>query len=56
MSKDDTSIVLPLILNEDESGIFNLIVKYIKANNNFLPLQSYIDFLETNSLNVFSSV
>ena len=56
MSKDDTSIVQPLILNEDESGIFNLIDKYIKANNNFLPLQSYIDFLETNSLNVFSSV
>ena len=30
MSKDDTSIVLPLILNEDESGIFNLIDKEIE--------------------------
>jgi hypothetical protein len=55
MNKDDTS-VLPLILNEDDSGIFNLIDKYIKANNNFLPLQSYVDFLETNSLNVFSTL
>ena len=55
MNKDDTAI-MPIVLNEDESGIFNLIDKYIKANNNFLPLQSYLDYLEANSLNVFSFV
>ena len=39
-----------IFLNEDESGLVNLLDKYIKSNNNFLPLQAYLDYLETNSL------
>ena len=45
-----------IFLNEDESGLVNLLDKYIKSNNNFLPLQAYLDYLETNSLNLFSSI
>ena len=57
MNKNETSDqILPLFLNDDESGFANLLDKYIKSNNNFLPLQAYLDYLETNSLSLFSSI
>lgn len=56
MSKDETTSNIPLILNEDETGLLYLIDKYIKANNNFLPLQAYLNYLETNTLSSFQSV
>lgn len=48
MNKDDTGT---LGLKEDETGLLNLIDKYIKANHNFLPLQAYLNYLELNNLN-----
>lgn len=39
-----------------ENEIFNLFDKYLKSSNNFLPLQAYLQYLENENVDTFSSI
>ena len=42
---------------KDQSNeIFNLFDRYLKANNNFLPLQAYLQYLENENFDAFISI
>jgi hypothetical protein len=41
---------------DENKGLFFLIDKYLKTNNNYLPLQAYLDFIDSDSLGGFESI
>ena len=40
----------------NQSCLFSLFDKYLKSYNNYLPLQAYLEFLESNELDRFESI
>ncbi len=46
----------PFPPENDSCGLVNLLDKYIKSSDNLLPFQAYLQYLEEDSLDVFSIV